>query len=228
MPPMRGASGWMMSAAPRFDQPDVFADTRQHLPGGDRRVQRSRELRMSERVVRVERLLDPHQVELLQHAAEPQCRRPVPLLVRIHHQRYAVAEVLADRADPLEVDPRVRLPDLDLDPADAVRQRFRRALLDLLDRRVQEPTGRVVRPHRVAMRAEQLGQRQTGPLRLQIPQRDVDRRDRLRRHAGPPDRRARPEQLVVHLRDVRRILADKPAATSLACAYCAGPPARFE
>jgi hypothetical protein len=102
------------------------------------------------------------------------------------------------------------LTDLDLDPADAVGQRFRGAFLDLLDRRVQETAGRVVRADRVPVGAEQLGQREIGPLRLQVPERDVDRRDRLRRDSGSADRRAGPEQLVVHLADVRRVLADQP------------------
>ena len=163
------------------------------------------------RVVGVERLLDPDQVELLQRPADAQRGRPVPLLVGVHHERHAVAQVLAHRARPARRSiARVRLADLDLDAADAAVERRRGVLQHLLDRRVQEAAGGVVAAHRVAVGAEQLGQRQARALGLQVPQRDVDRGDRLGRRArcGPTDAPAQ-SSLVHSLRDVVRVLADQ-------------------
>ena len=56
------------------------------------------------------------------------------------------------------------------------------------------------------MGADQFGQRQAGPASLEVPQRDVERRDRLGGHAGAPDRRTRPEQGLVDPVDVGRVL----------------------
>src|SRR5207247_10701896 len=67
----------------------------------------------------------------------------------------------------------------------------------------------VVALHRVAMRAQQLGQRQAGALGLQVPQRDVEGGDRLRREAAAADRRAGPAELVPQARDVVRVFADQ-------------------
>jgi hypothetical protein len=54
------------------------------------------------------------------------------------------------------------MPDFDLDASDSGADRPRGVVENLLDRLVQEPAGRVVAAHRVAMGAEQLGQRQPG------------------------------------------------------------------
>ena len=86
---------------------------------------------------RVQRLLDPDQVEGLELTAHPLRAGAVPLLVGVDHQR-SVAEVLAQRGDPLEVGAPVGLADLDLDAADPGLQRGGRLLLDLLDRGLQE------------------------------------------------------------------------------------------
>ena len=124
MPPTRGASGWMMSAAPVSDQLAVLGDAGQHLAGGDRGVERGGQRGVALGVVRVERLLDPDQVELSKIAAHALRGRPVPLLVGVDHQRHVVAQVLADRLDPRRCRrARVRLADLDLDAADAALQR---------------------------------------------------------------------------------------------------------
>src|SRR4030095_6060650 len=57
------------------------------------------------------------------------------------------------------------------------------------------------------MRTEQLGKRQFGALGLHVPQRDVERRDRLRREAAATDRSAGPHELVPQPGNVVRILA---------------------
>ncbi|MGW9176881.1 hypothetical protein, partial [Streptomyces decoyicus] len=53
-------------------------------------------------VVRVQRLLDPGQLEPFQGPPGPPGGGPVPLLIGVHHQRDAVAEVAADRRDAPE------------------------------------------------------------------------------------------------------------------------------
>jgi hypothetical protein len=68
-------------------------------------------------VVRVERLFDPDQSELLEDAAHALRSRPVPLLIGVDHQRHIVAQMLAHRLDALDVELAVGLPDLQLDAA---------------------------------------------------------------------------------------------------------------
>jgi len=58
------------------------------------------------------------------------------------------------------------------------------------------------------VRADQLGQRQTGPLGLEVPQGHVERGDRLGGQPAPADRRPGPGELGDQLADVAGILAD--------------------
>ena len=222
MPPIRGASGWMMSTERCSIRLEVLGDAGQHLAGGDRGVERGGELGVTFGVVRVERLLDPDQVELLEGAADPHGGRPVPLLVGVDHERHVVAEVLADGGDPGQVDPAVGLTDLDLDAADAVGQGLAGPLLDLLDRGVQEAARGVVGRHRVAVRAEELGQRQVGPLGLEVVEGDVEGRDGLGGHAAAADRGAGPEQLLVDPADVVGVLAEQAVGDLLGVGVLGG------
>ena len=82
----------------------VLGEAGEHLAGGDRGVELRGERGVAFGVVGVERLLDPGQLELLELAADAQRGRAVPLLVGVDHQRHAVAEVLAHRLDPAQVD----------------------------------------------------------------------------------------------------------------------------
>ena len=61
------------------------------------------------------------------------------------------------------------------------------------------------------MGADQLGQRQPGALGLQVPQRDVDGRDRLDRDAGAAHGGAGPQQLDAQAVDVAGVLANEVA-----------------
>jgi hypothetical protein len=163
-------------------------------------------------VIRVERFLDPDQVEVLEHAAHALRSRPVPLLVGVDHQWHVIAEVLADRGDALDVERAVGLPDLQLDAADAALDRGRGIDEQLVEGRVQEAARCVVAGDRITISAEQLGQRQAGALCLQVVERDVEGADRLCRQAAAADRCASPAQLVPQLRDVARILAEQRRA----------------
>ena len=78
-------------------------------------------------VVGIERLLDPDEVELFERAADPLRGRAVPLLVGIDHQRHAVAHDLPHRLEAAQVAHRVGRAHLDLDPADAARDRRSRS-----------------------------------------------------------------------------------------------------
>ena len=185
----------------------MLGDRGEHLAGRDRGVELAGQVGVADGVPGVERLLDPDQVVLLELTAHPAGAGAVPLLVGVDHEG-RVTEVLAHRRDAGEVEAPVGLADLDLDAGDARLEGGRGLLLHLLEGGLEEAAGGVVDPARVAVRAEQLGQRQVGALGLEVPQGDVEGRDRLGRDAGPADRGAGPHQRLVDLRDVVRVLAD--------------------
>ncbi len=191
------------------DQVPVFGGAGQHLAGGDRGIELRGQRGVALVVVGVQRLLDPDQVERLQRPAHALRGGAVPLLVGVDHQRHRVAQMFAHRADPFEVARAVRLADLQLDAADAAFHRGRGVDQQLIERRMQEAARGVVAAHRIALRAEQLGQRQARAARLQVPQRDVEGADRLRRHAAAPDRGAGPAQLVPQPRDIAGVFAEQ-------------------
>ena len=124
MPPMRGASGWMMSTAV-LDQAMCSATLDSISPVAIGGVQDLGQLRVAFGVVGVQRFFDPDQVELLQLAAHAQGGGAVPLLVGVHHERDVVAEVLADGGDAARSSLLVGQADLDLDAADASVQGLR-------------------------------------------------------------------------------------------------------
>jgi hypothetical protein len=57
--------------------------------------------------------------------------------------------------------------------------------------------------------AQQLGHRQAGAPGLEVPQRDVEGGDRLRRQAAAADAGAGPDELVPQSRDVVRVFAEQ-------------------
>ena len=209
MPPMRGASGWMMSTAPASISRTCSATLASISPVaiGVSRLRASCGVALG--VVGVQRLLDPDQVELLEDAAHP-------LAVARSHCWLAstISGTSSPRCSRTAVT-RARSsfqsgwPTLSLMPPMPCVQRAGGVVHDLLDRGVQEAAGGVVGPHRVAVRAEQLGQRQAGALGLEVPQRDVERGDGLGGHAAAADRGAGPDQLGPELADVVGVLADQ-------------------
>ena len=163
----------------------------EHLAGRDRRVELGRQRGVAFVVVGVERLLDPDQVEVFEDAAHALRGRPVPLLVGVDHDRHRIAQALAHRLDTLDVERTVGLAHLELDAADAALDRRGGVNHQLLQRRVQKAARGVVALHRVAVRAEQLGQRQAGALGLQVVERHVERArsPAPTGRCGPPRRR---------------------------------------
>ncbi|MCY1231273.1 hypothetical protein D9M72_437150 [compost metagenome] len=191
------------------DQLAVFGRARQHFAGRDRRVELRRQRGVALVVIGIQRLLDPDEVEGLEGAAHALRRGAVPLLVCVDHQRHRVAELLAHGRHAPDVERAVRLPNLELDPADATLYRSRRVDQQLVQRRVQEATGGVVAAYGIPMGTQQLCQRQVCPLRLQVPERDIECPDGLRRQSAAPDRRTGPAELVPQFRDVIGVFADQ-------------------
>ena len=99
------------------DQRPMLGDAGEHFARGDRRHQLRREPRVALDVIGIERLLDPDEIELLERPADAFGSGPVPLLVGVDHQRHAAVDGLAHRLHPLQVEHRVGLADLDLEPA---------------------------------------------------------------------------------------------------------------
>ena len=196
-------------AGAQLDEPLVLGDGGEHLAGGDGRGDLADELGVARVVVGVQRLLDPHEVELLHGPAHAHGGRTVPLLVGVDHEREVLAEVLAHGGQALEVDLVIGVAHLDLDAPDAGLDRPGGVVQDLGQRGAEEAAGGVVAPDGVAVGADQLGQRQPGALGLQVPQRDVDGRDRLDRNAGAADGGARPQQLDAQAVDVAGVLTDE-------------------
>ena len=193
MPPTAGASGWRMSTAPAAISSQCSATLVSISPVAIGVSSDRASCGVALGVVGVQRLLDPDQVELLQRAAHPLGGRPVPLLVGVDHERHASPRCSRTARHAAQVLGRVGLADLDLDAADAGSSERVALSMTCSIGVVQEAAGGVVAAHGVAVGAEQLGQRQPGALGLEVPQRDVDRGDRLRRQrrCGRPRRRPR-------------------------------------
>ena len=181
----------------------------QHLAAGDGGVKQRSQRGMALGVVGVQRLFDPGQVQRLDQAAEALGGDAVPLLVGVDHQVGAAIEQAVHRLHPRQVGRGVGLADLDLDAADAAGQRGFDIGQQLRRRRRQEAARGVVAGHAVAVRAQQLGQRQLGAARLAVPQRDVERGDGLGGQAAAADRGAGPDQLVPDPGDVVRVFAEQ-------------------
>ena len=229
MPPTRGASGWMMSTA----RPSISSRCSRTLASISPVAMGVSSAAASCAWPSTSYASSGSSIQVRSNSSSARPIRmrggAVPLLVGVDHQRDVVAEMLADALRRGEVDRAVGLAHLDLDAADAAASDGSRVLQDLLDRGVEEPARGVVARHRVAVRAEELGQREAGALGLQVPQRDVERGDGLGGDAAATDRGAGPEQLGPEPADVVRVLAEQLAARPrVAWANCAGPPARLE
>ncbi|MNL14652.1 hypothetical protein D3C87_1356030 [compost metagenome] len=103
----------------------------------------------------------------------------------------------------------VWLAHLELDAADAALDGCRRVDLELVQRGVQEAARGVVAAHGVPVGAQQLGQREPGALRLQVPERYVDGADGLRGQPAASYRGAGPAELVPEPGDVAGVLAQQ-------------------
>jgi len=117
----------------------VLGRAGQHLVGGDRCVELRRQRSVSLEVVGIQRLFDPDQIELLEDAAHALSSRPVPLLVRVDHQRRFIAQVLANGLDALDVERAIGLADLELDATDAALAGSSSVHQQLIERRRSSP-----------------------------------------------------------------------------------------
>ena len=116
-----------------------------------------------------------------------------PFHVGIRHQGKAVAEMLAHRLHARDVGCEIRAADLHLDGAKALGEIVVGLLQQRLDGKIEVDAAGVT-GHAGIEAAEQTKQRQIGAARLQVPQRDIERRERQHRRSaapavmqGPPD-----------------------------------------
>ena len=124
MPPIRGASGWMMSADAVLDQRDVLGDAGQHLAGRDRRVQRGGELAWPSA---------SYASSGSSIQTRSNCSSTRPNRSAVGRSHCWLASTISGTSSPRcsrtagtrgQVDPVVGLADLDLDPADPLGQRL--------------------------------------------------------------------------------------------------------
>src|SRR5471032_3633476 len=98
----------------RRNQLRMFAEARQHLAGRNRCIERCTQRRVPLHVIGVQRLFNPREIELFEHAPKALRCSTVPLLICINHQREAVAQMLSYGRHPLQIDGCLRLAHLDL------------------------------------------------------------------------------------------------------------------
>ena len=226
MPPTRGASGIRKSAARWRIRSQCSAALVSISPVAMGVSNCGRQRGVAFVVVGVQRLLDPDQVEVLERRGTCAARSGGPTA---GWRRPSAARRRPGACAP----PRTRRmssarsgwPTLSLMPPMPRSTRGRGVDQQLLQRRVQEAARGVVAGHRVAVRAQQLGQRQAGAPRLQVVQRHVEGADGLRRQAAAAHRGAGPAQLVPQPGDVARVFADQRRRDLLAHAQT-GPARR--
>ena len=118
--------------------------------------------------------------------AEAPAGRQIPLAVAVDRECRFRSDRPPDRFQPYEVDAGPVVPDLDLDPAEAVDFGRAPAAVDqrLVGQRQPADVG-VVRLEPVAHRtAQQMPERDPGGLGAEVPQRDIDGGKRQLRDAG--------------------------------------------
>ena len=208
MPRQRVTSACRMSTAPpassaRVVQIVAVLARRDRHPG---RCMLAHEPQPRE-VVRRHRLLEvAHAVRREQLRHRERLLRRVRA-VRIGHQLDIRPRRRARRPHALAIELAIA-PDLQLHPPVTRRDVARDLGRQLVGRRRREAAARVHR-HARARAAEELGERHVEQARLQVPQRDVDRRDRARDHAGAPVVAHRLQHARRERRDRERIRADQ-------------------
>ncbi len=172
---------------------DVFA-------GGDFAAHRVAHQAQAGGVVAGDRFLEPGDAEAVQFVAHAAGLAGTVRAVGVDHDPGVRADELVHQADSLQVPPRID-PDLDLHAGAARGLPVHHLFGEFVVGEVHE-AARPVHRRRVPHLAEQGGQRQFQQSRLQIPQRDVDRADRVRHHTGGPDIAARLAHSLPQVRNV--------------------------
>src|SRR5207249_4311011 len=148
------------------------------LAGRDGDLDRARDLGARRDVVGEYRLLVPHEVELFERLRLAYVREHVQALVHIHHHAYAVAQRATHRRDAFRVLARVGMVDLHLVVLAALRGvpfRFGDQFLFA----VLRPAAAAVRGNAVGHRAPELVERLPRDFPRDVPQTDVERRERV-------------------------------------------------
>ena len=216
-------------AAPRdvgLDQVDVAAlDQLAEAPAGrvllagrDRDVDRVRQLGVGLVLVRLERLLEPVDAELLELArdADRDVRVGDVAEPGVDQDLDAVSAGLAGGGGEPDVVVGIlaERPPAELDRREALLAERRDRLGDLLGR-VRHQPGRVGADPVVLDGAEQLADRLAERLPLDVPERDVDAADRVDRDPAAADEDHAAIHLVPEPLDVERVLADQQLAQAL-------------
>src|ERR1700691_160401 len=176
-------------------------------------------------VVKPHGLFEPEYVERLSARTKALAGWQVPAPVGIDGDRDARTDRCTHGFYPLDVDHRIGVTDLELQPSKAIVFDGASALGDQVTLRNREPAdvGVVGFQFLLSGAAEQLPERHAGCLRPEIPKRDIDCSERKVGDAGPADpthcREIR--QLVPETAAFRGVLAEKQRRIALgdACSY---------
>ena len=203
---------------PALDQLPEAPAGRVLLAGRDREIDRVCELGVGLVLVRLERLLEPVDAELLELARDADRRRRVRDVAEpgVDHDLDAVAAGLAGGGGEADVVVGIasqRAP-AELDRRVAQLAQRRHGLCDLLGRVRHQP--RRVRSNPLVLDgAEQLAHRLAERLPLDVPERDVDAADRVDRDPAAADEDHAAVHLVPEPLDVERVLADQQLAQAV-------------
>ena len=138
---------------------------------------------MAGNVVGNDRLFEPGEVVGLQRARGADGFLDRPFHVGVGHQRKAVAEMFSHRLHARDVGGEIRAAHLHLDGAKALGEIVVGLPEQRLDGKIEVDAAGIT-GHAGVEAAEQAKQRQIGAPRLQVPQRDVERRERQHRRSA--------------------------------------------
>ena len=181
------------------------------LAARHRHVERAGHLDIAVMVLRADRLLEPQDVVLLQHAAELDGVGHREAVVGVDRELDVGPDRLAHGADALGIELQVTQADLHLDGAKAVVLELQRLLHGLLDQPIhvdEVEAGGVGNDLAAIGAADQLVHRFADGAAHDVPQRDVDAGDGRDRHAGRAVVLDAIVEVLPDRLDVERVAAD--------------------
>ena len=166
---------------------------------------------MARDIVRDGRLLEPEHLVRGERARRPDRLVRAPAHVGVDHQRDVRTEQLAHRGDPCCVLRQALAADLHLDCPEALHEVVLGLAQQLVEREAKIDAAGVSRHLRVVA-AEQAPERQAPAPGHQVPERGVERRDRMDRKPAAPDVVDRPPELLPERFDPGLVAAPRAAA----------------
>ena len=176
------------------------------LAGRDRHAALAHDARVPRDVVGDRRLLEPDELELAQQPRGADRVIDRPAHVGVGHQREVGAEVLPHLAHALDVLGELVAADLHLDRAEALRPEVVGLAEQPVERELEVDPAGVARHARIEA-AEHPPQRLAGALGREVPERDVDRRDRQHHRPAAAAVVERPPHLLPQRLDPAGVLA---------------------